>query len=259
MSTNHYSIVSRRKEILQMLSDNGEVSVDNLSEKFGVSQVTIRNDLDQLEQKNMLLRARGGAIKLETNVVGDQRLVDKNRINLTEKARIGKRASQMINESNTIIIDSGSTTGEMVSHLADFHDLTVITSALNIANQLLAKPSINVIMPGGYLRKNSLSLVGPQAEKCIKNFNVDKAFLGVDGFDTKKGIYTPNVEEARLNEIMIEISNEVILLADSSKFSKRSFAFICSLTEIDKVITDTGIRPDDKKRLQDGGVEVIIV
>lgn len=259
MSRNQDSTVSRRKEILQMLSEKGEVFVEALSDKFGVSEVTIRNDLDQLEQKNMLIRARGGAIKLESGVAIDQRLADKNRINFQEKSRIGKRAAQLVNESNTIIIDSGSTTSEMVRNLAEFQDLTVITNALNIANQLMTRPSINVIIPGGYLRKNSLSLVGPQAEKSLRNFNVDKAFLGVDGFDTKNGIYTPNVEEARLNEIMIEISKEVILLADSSKFSKRSFAFICSIDEIDKVITDSAIKPDDRKRLQDAGVEVIIV
>jgi DeoR family transcriptional regulator of aga operon len=147
----------------------------------------------------------------------------------------------------------------MVRNLPEFQDLTVITNAMNIANQLMTRPSINVIIPGGYLRKNSLSLVGPQAEKSLRNFNVDKAFLGVDGFDTKHGIYTPNVEEARLNEIMIEISKEVILLADSSKFNKRSFAFICSIDEIDKVITDSGIKADDKKRLLDAGIDVIVV
>jgi DeoR family transcriptional regulator of aga operon len=259
MSRNQDSTVTRRKEILQMLSEKGEVFVEMLSGKFGVSEVTIRNDLDQLEQKNMLIRARGGAIKLETGVAIDQRLADKNRINFQEKSRIGKRASQLVGEANTIIIDSGSTTAEMVRNLPDLQDLTVITNAMNIANQLVTRPNINVIIPGGYLRKNSLSLVGPQAEKSLRNFNVDKAFLGVDGFDTKNGIYTPNVEEARLNEIMIEISKEVILLADSSKFSKRSFAFICSINEIDKVITDSGIKPDDKKRLQDAGVEVIVV
>jgi len=241
-----------------MLSDKGEVFVEALSEKFGVSEVTIRNDLDQLEQKNMLLRARGGAIKLETGVAIDQRVADKNRINFPEKSRIGKVAAQLVTESDTIIIDSGSTTAEMVRALADFQDLTVITNALNIANQLIVRPNINVIIPGGYLRKNSLSLVGPLAEKSLRNFNVDKAFLGVDGFDTKNGIYTPNVEEARLNEIMIEISREVILLADSSKFSKRSFAFICTIAQIDKVITDSGIKADDKQRLVDAGVEVVI-
>jgi DeoR family transcriptional regulator, aga operon transcriptional repressor len=259
MSRNQDSTVSRRKEILQLLSEKGEVFVEVLSEKFGVSEVTIRNDLDQLEQKNMLLRARGGAIKLETGVAIDPRLADKNRINFQEKSRIGKKAAEMVAESDTVIIDSGSTTAEMVRNLPEFQDLTIITNAMNIANQLVNRPHINVIIPGGYLRKNSLSLVGPQAEKSLRNFNVDKAFLGVDGFDTKNGIYTPNVEEARLNEIMIEISKEVILLADSSKFSKRSFAFICPLSEIDKVITDNGIKADDKKRLLDANIEVIIV
>ncbi|MBY0432609.1 MAG: DeoR/GlpR family DNA-binding transcription regulator [Cyclobacteriaceae bacterium] len=259
MSRNQDSTVSRRREILQMLSESGEIFVEALSEKFGVSEVTIRNDLDQLESKNMLIRARGGAIKMETGVGIDQRLADKNRINFQEKSKIGNRAAQLIVESDTIIIDSGSTTAEMVRNLPELRDLTVITNAMNIANQLVARPNINVIIPGGYLRKNSISLVGPLAEKSLRNFNVDKAFLGVDGFDTRNGLYTPNVEEARLNEIMIEISREVILLADSSKFSKRSFAFICDVKEIDKVITDSDIKEDDKKRLEDAGVEVIVV
>lgn len=252
------STVSRRKKILHLLSDSGQVLVGDLSKEFNVSEVTIRNDLDQLEKKNMLIRARGGAIKLETGVGLDQRLADKNKINYPEKSRIGKRAAQLVNEADTIIIDSGSTTAEMVKNLPDLQDLTVITNALNIANLLMVKPNINMIIPGGYLRKNMLSLVGPQAERSLRNFNVDKAFLGVDGFDTKNGIFTPNVEEARLNEIMIEISKEVILLADSSKFKKRSFAFICQINQIDKVITDDKIQDDDKKRLLDAGVEVII-
>jgi DeoR family transcriptional regulator of aga operon len=242
-----------------MLSEKGEVFVEDLVERFKVSGVTVRNDLDQLEQKNLLIRARGGAIKMETGVAIDQRVADKNRINFQEKSRIGKKASQLIVETDTIIIDSGSTTAEMVRNLPELQDLTVITNAMNIANQLITRPNINVIIPGGYLRKNSLSLVGPQAEKSLRNFNVDKAFLGVDGFDTRHGIYTPNVEEARLNEIMIEISKEVILLADSSKFTRRSFAFICAIDQINKVITDNGIKPDDKKRLEDAGVDVVIV
>jgi DeoR family transcriptional regulator of aga operon len=226
---------------------------------FNVSEVTIRNDLDQLEQKNTLIRARGGALKFETGVAIDQRLSDKSKINLKEKNRIGKRAAQLVLESDTIIIDSGSTTAELVRNLPDLQDLTVITNALNIANLLGNSNNINMIMPGGYLRKNSLSLVGPLAEKSLRNFNVDKVFLGVDGFDTKQGIFTPNVEESRLNEIMIEIAKEVIVLVDSSKFKKRSLAFICNIEQIDKVITDSNISDEDKKRLLDAGVEVIIV
>jgi DeoR family transcriptional regulator of aga operon len=253
------STVGRRKKILHLLSENGEVHVDVLSKEFSVSEVTIRNDLDQLEKKNMLIRARGGAIKLETNVGLDPRLADKNKLHFAEKEKIGKKAALLVKESDTIIIDSGSTTAEMVRNLPDLQDLTVITNALNIANQLMVKTYVNMIIPGGYLRKNSLSMVGPLAEKSLRNFNVDKAFLGVDGFDTRNGIFTPNVEEARLNEIMIEISREVILLADSSKFRKRSFAFICHIDQIDMVITDDKIPDDDRKRLQDAGVDVVIV
>lgn len=252
------STVGRRKEILSLLAEKGEVLVNDLSARFNVSEVTIRNDLDQLEQKNVLIRARGGALKYETGVAIDQRLTDKSKINFKDKNDIGKKAAQFIFESDTIIIDSGSTTAELVRHLPDLQDLTVITNALNIANLLGSSPNINMIIPGGYLRKNSLSLVGPLAEKSLRNFNVDKVFLGVDGFDTKQGIFTPNVEEARLNEIMIEIAREVIVLVDSSKFKKRSLAFICTLNQIDKVITDSNISSEDKKRLQDSGVEVII-
>lgn len=258
MSRNRDSTVGRRNDILRLLAEKGEVFVTDLSKKFKVSEVTIRNDLDQLEQKNTLIRARGGAIKFETRMVYDQRVVDKSKIHFKEKALIGKEAAKYVKESDIIIIDSGSTTGEMVGNFIDFQDLTVITNALDIANQLISKPNINVIIPGGYLRKNSISLVGPMAEKSLRNFNVDKVFLGVDGIDTRHGLYTPNVEEARLNEVMIEISKEVILLVDSSKFKVRSLAFICPINKVHKVITDGNILIDDRKRLEDAGVEVII-
>jgi DeoR family transcriptional regulator of aga operon len=254
-----HTTVGRRKQILHLLAEDGQVFVEELSKRFEVSEVTIRNDLGQLEKKNTLIRARGGALKMDSGVAKDQRLSDKARINFEEKSRIGKKAAEMVQESNTIIIDSGSTTSELVRHLPDFQDLTVITNAFNIANQLITRPHISMIMPGGYLRKNSLSLVGPLAEKSLRIFNVDKVFLGVDGFDTKQGIFTPNLEEARLNEIMIEISKEVIILVDSSKFKRRSLALICTLDKIHKVVTDKNISPEDLSRLQDSGIEVILV
>jgi len=258
MTRNRGLTVSRRKEILQMLSEKGEVMVNELTKKFGVSEVTIRNDLTKLERRNMLIRAAGGAIKVEGNVVVDRSIDELNPTNFAAQSRIGQKAAWLVNESDTIVIDSGSIAAVMVKSLPEFQELTVITHDVNIANQLVKKPNVSVIMPGGYLRKNSLSLVGPQAEKSLKNFNVDKAFIAVDGFDSRKGIFTPNVDEARLNEVMIEISKEVILLVDSTKFNHRSFAFICSLSEIDKVITDAGIKPDDQERLKDANIEVII-
>ncbi len=252
------STVKRRNLIIIEIQKKGQVFVDELSKEFKVSEVTIRNDLEQLERKNMLIRARGGAINLESRVRSDFRLTEKGRINLKEKIAIGKQAAKLIKEGDTIIIDSGTTTIEITKNISHLKELTLISNALNIVNELSNTSNINVIIPGGYLRKNSMSLVGPMAEKNLRNLHVDKVFLGVDGFDTKFGVYTPNIEEAHLNEIMIEAATEVIIVADSSKFKRRSFAYICPLNKIHTVVTDQGISDEDKKRLEDAGIKVWI-
>lgn len=252
------STVERRKKILNMLEKNGQVFVHELSEEFAVSEVTIRNDLELFESKKLLIRSRGGAMKYENSVGMDFQLSDKDKINYAEKKRIGKIAAALVNPGETIILDSGTTTMEIAKNLSPDDAINVITNAFNIANQLINSPNINIIVPGGTLRKNSHSLVGPLAEKSIRNFYVDKVFLGVDGFDTAQGAFTPNIEEASLNQIMIEISKEVILVADSSKFKRRSLAFICPVTKIDIVVTDEHISRVDLNRLADLGVKVII-
>jgi len=244
------STVNRRGDILKALSENGKVFVKDLSEKYQVSEVTIRNDLDKLEKKDLLIKARGGAIKVDFHVRTDPRISEKYHINIREKQRIGKLASTLIENYDTVIIDSGSTTAELAKNLKQVEDLTVITNAINITNILVNMPNINIIVPGGYLRKNSISLIGPLAEENLKNFHVDKVFLGVDGFDSSIGLYTPNIEEAHLNQLMITLGNEIIVLTDSSKFKKKSLAFICGMQNIHKVITDDGIDPKDKKQLQ---------
>jgi DeoR family transcriptional regulator of aga operon len=250
--------IQRRKRILEILAEKGELYIPELSKMFEVSEVTVRNDLKSLEVKNLLLRARGGAIRFEQFVGMDPGLSEKTKLHFIEKVRIGKKAASLIHESDTIIVDSGTTTAEVVKNLPPVKKLTVITNALNIANNLIGKPNINLIIPGGYLRQNSHSLIGPLAEKNLKNFYVDKVFIGVDGFDVHTGIYTPNVEEAHLNQIMIEIAREVILVTDSSKFLRKSLAFICPVNRIDVVVTDDGISRENKKALEDSGVKVLI-
>lgn len=252
------STVERRKKILNMLDKNGQVFVHELSEAFNVSEVTIRNDLELFESKRLLIRSRGGAMKFDNSVGMDFQLSDKDKIHYAEKIRIGKKAAALVNSGETIILDSGTTTMEIAKNLNPEDSINVITNAFNIANQLINSQNINIIVPGGTLRKNSHSLVGPLAEKSIRNFYVDKVFLGVDGFDTSQGAFTPNIEEASLNQIMIEISKEVILVADSSKFKRRSLAFICPVTKIDVVVTDEQISREDQNRLADLGVKVII-
>ncbi len=139
-----------------------------------------------------------------------------------------------------------------------FTNLTIITNALNIAISLAEMKNVNVIIPGGILRRNSLSLVGATAEETVQNYFCDKLFLAVDGFNLTHGLSTPNAEEAYLNRIMIKIAKKVIVVADSSKFSKRSFAVIAPIAKIDIVITDAGISSKDQKELENAGVRVII-
>ncbi|MEO9512208.1 MAG: transcriptional repressor AgaR [Flavobacteriaceae bacterium] len=252
------STVERRKKILNMLDENGQVFVHELSDEFKVSEVTIRNDLDLFESKKLLLRSRGGAMKYENSVSMDFQISDKDKIHYAEKIKIGEKAAALVNNGETIIVDSGTTTMEIAKNLNPNYTYNVITNAFNIANRLINAQNINIIVPGGTLRKNSHSLVGPLAEKSLRNFYVDKVFIGVDGFDTSQGVFTPNIEEASLNQVMIDIAKEVILVADSSKFQRRSLAFICPLDKIDIVVTDEKISKEDLKKLEEVNIRVII-
>ena len=253
------STVSRRAKILEELETKGQVTVSELSKMFKISEVTIRNDLTHLEKQNMLIRARGGAIKVKYYRMGiDPSISDKQKEYLKEKQRIAKAALKFIEDGDTIVLDSGTTTTEIAKNLEQFKNLTIITNALNIAIILSEYEGFNIYMPGGILRKKSLSLVGVLADEYIGKFYCDKLFLGVDGFDTTHGLSTPNSEEAHLNLIMISVAKKVIVVTDSRKFLRRRFAFISPINSINTVITDSGIREEDKNRLEKNGVEVVI-
>lgn len=258
MAVNKKTTVERRVLILEKLDQHGQVDVISLSKELGVTEVTIRNDLARLEQKNMLIRARGGAIKVD-RVGIDFALSDKNRQHSEEKSRIGKAAAALIEDGDTIILDSGTTTLEITKNLEQINGLTVITNALNVASQLAENINATVIVPGGFLRKNSLSLVGGSAEESLRNYFCDKLFIAVDGISSAYGLSTPNVEEAHLNRIMIEIAKKVIVVTDSSKFNKRSLAFIAATSEIDVIVTDSGLPQEEQKKLENAGVQLIIV
>jgi len=253
------STVSRRAKILEELETNGQVTVRDLSKMFKISEVTIRNDLSHLEKQSMLIRARGGAIKIKYYRMGiDPSIFDKQKEFQKEKQRIAKAAIKYIEDGDTIVLDSGTTTTEIAKNLDQFKNLTIITNALNIAIILSEYEGFNIFMLGGILRKQSLSLVGVLADENFGKFYCDKLFLGVDGFDTTHGLSTPNSEEAHLNTIMISMAKTVIVVTDSRKFLRRRFAFIGPITNIHMVITDSGIREQDKARLEKAGVEVII-
>ncbi len=245
----------RRSRILEELETNGQVNVNELSAALGVSEVTIRNDLDKLEKNNLLVRAHGGAFKANNVALP---ITEKKKINLDVKRRIGKYAISLINEEDSIILDSGTTTFEITNNLGGFKRLTVISNALDIVNNLAQYENLEVFMPGGYLKEFSMSLVGPMAERNLRQLYCNKLFLGVDGIKTGHGIFTHHMEEAYLNQIMIEIAEEVIVVADSSKFEKSGLAFICGFDKINAIITDEGLPESKREELRKNNVNVII-
>ncbi|MTI87806.1 MAG: DeoR/GlpR transcriptional regulator [Balneolaceae bacterium] len=252
------STVERRDKIIQKIQNEGAVKVDQLSEEFNVSTVTIRNDLDFFENKGLIDRTYGGAL-IRNNVYNDPSIEEKKKINVEEKKRIAEYAAGLVNDGESIILDSGSTTREIALRLKDKMDLTVMTNALNIGLELAGASGLDTMLTGGVLRDKSYSLVGPEAERTMKNYYFDTLFLGVDGMDVEHGLTTSNPLEAQLNRIMVERANKVIAVTDSSKFGRYSFSCICELDAIDSIVTDTKISPEFEKQLYKRDVKLVKV
>ena len=176
-----------------------------------------------------------------------------------EKQAIGRAAAAMIKDGDTIIIDSGTTAFQVACNLHKFRNLTVLTNALNVAQEVLSYKRFNVILLGGNIRNSSESVVGALAESNLKMFYCDKLFIGVDSFSVENGLSTPNMEEANINQIMISRSQKVIAVFDSSKVNKRALAFITTLDNIDAVVTDEGMDKSMRNQLKSMGVEVVAV
>jgi DeoR family transcriptional regulator of aga operon len=247
----------RRLRIQGIVTQHKRILVKEVSKEFDISEVTVRKDLEVLEKRGILSRVHGGAI-LNQSSVHDIALTEKEHIYPKEKQLIGEKASQLIREGDVILLDSGSTTTQIARNIKFKKDIKVITNAVNIASEL-AGSEIEVILTGGFLREKSFSLVGPIAEDALRHINADKLFLGVDGIHFEFGLTTPNLMEARVNQLMIKKSLEVILVSDSSKFGKRSMSFISDVSSIQQVITDNGIHDDDLRELEELGVKVFLV
>ncbi|MCW9707968.1 transcriptional repressor AgaR [Fodinibius salsisoli] len=252
------STVDRRDKIIHKIQSEGSVRVDELSEEFDVSTVTIRNDLDFFEEKGLIHRTYGGAL-LRNNVYNDPSLEEKQKINVDKKRRIGEYAAGLVNDGDSIILDSGTTTREIALRLKDKKNMVLMTNAINTAVELAGVSEIQLMLTGGVLRDKSYSLVGPEAERTMKNYYFDKLFLGVDGMDFEHGLTTFNPQEAQLNRLMVERSNQVIAVTDSSKFGRHSFSFICDLSPIGMVITDDEISPEFEQGLKKRDIEVVKV
>ena len=254
------SAKERRALIMRLLEQNEEVQVTDLSRDTGISEVTIRKDLTILQNRNLLIRTRGGAMRRPIeNQNEDTTIAKKRMFNFREKERIGEEAAKMIKDGDFIMLDSGTTTLEVARHLEKFNNLHIITNAMNIATELMNYKRFDVVLLGGNVRINSHSTVGPLALSVLRNFSRYKLFLGVDSFSIENGVSTPSLEEALLNQIMIQQADKVIAVFDSSKFNKRSFVHIADADQIDCIITDRAIPPGMSSKLKTVGIDVRIV
>ena len=247
----------RRETILQQLTRKGAVQVTELVQEFGVSAVTIRNDLSALEAQGLASRSHGGATLTRTPPP-EQSIRQKDAINQEQKDRIGALAATLVQEGDNIIIDSGTTTISLARHLRDANNVTVMTNGLNIAWELADSAGVELILTGGLLRKQSLSIQGSQAEATLQAYNFDKLFLGVDGFDLQFGVTTHHEAEASLNHKMVERAKKIIVLTDASKFGRVSLHRIVQLDRIHTVITDASISQEYREGLQKLGIELLI-
>ncbi|MGC2170223.1 MAG: transcriptional repressor AgaR [Candidatus Sulfotelmatobacter sp.] len=248
----------RRRAILDILNRQGRVLVTELSRHFQTSQVTIRKDLEILHAHGQVHRTHGGALPARESALEDPTLREKEKLHRQEKLRIAEAAAGKVTEGQVIILDSGTTTTAIARALRDFRNLTIVTNAVNIAAEL-AGTAVEVILTGGTLRKNSFSLVGPIAEETLHRLSADLLFLGVDGFDVQYGLSTPNLLEAKVNRVMVEVAKRTIAVCDSSKFGRRSLSLIAPPALLHEVITDRGIPKSDLRTLKQSGTEITIV
>lgn len=255
--TTNLSSLERHRRIIEIVNTKGYESVINLCKDLKVSAVTVRKDLMLLEKNNKLYRTHGGAGNTNPFTV-DRPVNEKKNLQIEEKKRIAKKAAEYIESSDSIIIASGTTMLALAREIEINLKLTVITSALQVADELIRHPDVDVLQLGGLIRKSSSSVVGSYAEDILKDFYCTKLYLGVDGIDFEFGITTSNSMEAQLNRRMMSVAQKVIVLSDHTKFGKRGFSKICSLDEIDEIITDKGIPSSIAEKFISSGIKVTI-
>ena len=236
---------------MSTLLKKGTVQVTELAEALGVSSVTVRKDLTELEKSNKLYRSHGRAILLNP-------FANNRSVNATEKNNIGREAAKLRCADDSICIGSGTTVHALARNIVPMHRLTVVSASLQVSEILAQNENIDIIQLGGQLRHSSLSVVGKYSGMILRDCSFSKFFIGVDGIDFDFGFSTTDLREAELNRLMMKAAQKTIVLADSSKFGRRGFAKIGDLEEIDLIITDSDISPKDVKRIHDLGIDLVI-
>ncbi|WP_030690113.1 DeoR/GlpR family DNA-binding transcription regulator [Streptomyces globisporus] len=263
----------RWNTLLELLAASGKLEVEEAASALDVSAATIRRDLDELAEQQLLVRTRGGAVA--HGVSYELPLRYKSTRHAPEKRRIAEAAADLIAPGEVVGLNGGTTTTEVARALAlRFASgraetpgttasagpaLTVVTNALNIAGELAVRPQIKIVTTGGVARPQTYELVGPLTVGVLNEVVLDVVVLGVDGVDAELGVMAHQEDEASISRLFAERASRVVVVTDSSKMGRRAFARICGLDRIDTLVTDTGIAPEAVAQLTEAGVKVLAV
>lgn len=247
----------RLNQIVSAVLEAGNVDVAVLAERFDVSRATIRRDLELLEDQKLISRTHGGATTNEA--FNDLPLTYKTAKDLPEKRRIAERAQDYLDGARVIGMTGGTTITEFARHILNRDGLTIVTNALNIATSLLSAPGLRVFVAGGEARNSSQETVGPVAEAFLDDYNVDVAFLGVDGVDPIAGCTNYDPLGARVNRVLQHRARVTIALADATKISRVALAQVCEMSEVDILITDSRAPEEALAQIRAQGCTVIAV
>ncbi|MDY4888521.1 MAG: DeoR/GlpR family DNA-binding transcription regulator [Sphaerochaetaceae bacterium] len=251
----NWNTFTRRQEIIRMLQLQSSLSVIELSKCFGVSNVTIRGDLEVLSQRGLLVRTHGGAIlpedvahlRMFSSTINENRLV---------KEQLTAKAAALVKDGDTIIIDSGSTMAILAAKLHG-RKITVLTNSLPVISELAGDEDIELMVIGGAFRKSVLAAVGEFSSEMLRSINADMLFMGCSSFDLERGISCPNLNEKVTKRLMIEASRQVCIAADSTKSNRTSLYNVAAWSEIDYFITDS-LPIDHRRHLEGLAVNVIM-
>lgn len=253
--------IERQNKILEIVQENGRVDISEICDRFAVSEMTARRDLNELDRQGLLRRVHGGGIASlgRSYEPPFQSRAGKNE---GEKKAIGLKAAGLIFDGDSIALDVGTTTLEIVPGLREKRNLTIVTSCLQIASKVVEQLSLEIdarlILTGGIIRPRELSMIGPIPEQVYQELHVDKAFLGIGGVDLADGLTEYNIEDTQIKKILIRSAREKIVVADGSKFGVTTFATVAPLTAVDKIVTDRSAPPEIVEQIREQGVEVIL-
>jgi DeoR family transcriptional regulator of aga operon len=244
----------RLRRILQLIDTDSTASVEELARELSVSSATVRRDLATLDSQGQVIRSHGGAMRVDRGF--EMPIRYRETTMAAEKKRIGAVAAELVEDSAVVGVTGGTTTMEVTRALAGRHGLTVVTNALNIGAELALRQNLRLVVTGGIARPASFELSGPVAERTIAEFNIDIAFVGVDGVSARSGFTTHNDWEALANGALVRAGAFVVVVADSSKLGQVKFARICEARDVDLLITDAAADETQVAELRAAGIEV---